>query len=114
MYVCIHMYINTHTQRGVCIPTHQVDEVEAREERRGEADVLDDGEARVVPRVHGVGGGAGCWLFVGCLLGGCCGEVRGLLLCLIVDVCVNVCETCVCREGCNQGENRGIGAERSC
>ena len=35
----------------------QIDQVEARDERGREADVVDDGEARVVPRADGVGRG---------------------------------------------------------
>eukprot|EP00965_Chrysotila_dentata_P024341 806235-Pleurochrysis_carterae.AAC.2 len=36
---------------------HQIDEVESREERGGQVDVLDDGALGVVLRVDGVGGG---------------------------------------------------------
>ena len=35
----------------------EVDKVEARDERGRQADVVDDGEARVVPRADGVGRG---------------------------------------------------------
>ena len=53
----ITLYINP--SNAALLPrTHQVDEVEAREQRGRQADVLHYGEPRVVAGVDGVGGGA--------------------------------------------------------